>query len=63
MIDKRVTLYYREKYCPCIARDIHIDEEYHTPKCLVAIARALKAVNEDFVMLLSEKYGCRQFRP
>lgn len=58
---KRITLYYQPKVGRYTSKDILIDEEHHTPKCLLAIAQALKALDDDFVMLVSEKYGCRQF--
>lgn len=58
---KRITLYYQPKVGPYFSKDILIDEEHHTPKCLLAIAQAMKALDEDFVLLTSAKYGCRQF--
>lgn len=60
---KRIHLYYQPKVGHCTSQDILIDEEHHTPKCLFAIAQALKALDEEFVLLTSEKYGCRQFIP
>ena len=58
---KRITLYYQPKVGRHIAKDVLIDEDLHTPKCLLAIAQAMKALDEDFVLLTSAKYGCRQF--
>lgn len=60
---KLITLFYQPKVGHCTTKVIRIDEEFHSPKCLFAIAQALKALDEEFVLLTSEKYGCRQFTP
>lgn len=60
---KRVTLYYQPKVGHHVAKGILIDEDLHSPKCLSAIAQAMYALDNDFVLLVSEKYGCRQFIP
>lgn len=61
MKHKRITLFYQPPFGRYIKRERFIDEEFHSPKCLVAIAQALKALDDSFVFLTSEKYGCRQF--
>lgn len=61
MKHKRITLYYQPQVGRHIARERFIDEEFHSPKCLCAIAQALQALDDSFVFLTSEKYGCRQF--
>ena len=63
MKHKLVTLYYQPKVGHCTTKVIRIEEELHYPRLLGAIAQALKALDGDFVMLTSEKYGCRQFTP
>ena len=60
---KRITIYYQPRFGHYITLERMIDEEFHSPKCLCAIAQAIKAIEDDFVFLCSEKYGCRQFTP